>query len=166
MVWNTCLYNINCHGWKLTKMTRSHMKNSTFGVAWIVMLTTWQRHFGSLWTLEMWRLWRRDSLWIQWKLELRSMGLRSCHTYSSRSACISMGASITSIFKINMIGIMPHGRALTGKEWSQDTCHLDLWSKSRPWRASMDGSTPVGKKSKISPDAVESHKCPQCHETN
>jgi hypothetical protein len=26
------------------------------------------------------------------------------------------GASIASIFKINMIGIMPHGRALTGKE--------------------------------------------------
>jgi hypothetical protein len=40
-----------------------------------------------------------------------------------------------------MIGIMPHGRALTGKEWSQDICHSDLWSKSRPQRASMEGST-------------------------
>jgi hypothetical protein len=81
-------------------------------------------------------------------MESRSMGWRSGCTYSTRSECISKGASIASIpsiFKKNTIGIMPHGRALTGKEGSQDTCHLDLWSKSRSWRVSMDGSPLVGK---------------------
>jgi hypothetical protein len=32
--------------------------------AWIAMVTKWQRDFGNSGTLEMWRLWRRDSLWI------------------------------------------------------------------------------------------------------
>jgi hypothetical protein len=83
-------------------------------------------------------------------LESRSKGWWSHCTYSTRSKCISKGASIECIFRINTIGIVPHGWALTGKERSQDICHLDLWSKSRPQRASVDHSTLVGKIKDIS----------------
>jgi hypothetical protein len=54
-----------------------------------------------------------DSMEVGIKVNGVKVMLYILHT---RSKCISKGASITSIFKINMIGIMPHGRASTGKE--------------------------------------------------
>jgi hypothetical protein len=87
--------------------------------------------------------------------------------YSTRSTSTFRAKSTDNISKISTAGITMSGKALTGKLLSLLACHLVLSNESKPPSKTIHGWLNTGhQKSKISPEAVDSHKCPLFQESN